>query len=50
VRASHKECACEAWQRTGLSSQHALCLIIAQPFRNVKMEEFVHEYYSVAKF
>jgi hypothetical protein len=50
VRASHKECACEEWQHTGLPCQHVLCLIIAQPFRNVKMEEFVHEYYSVEKF
>jgi hypothetical protein len=50
VRASHKECACEEWQHTGLPCQYALCLIIAQPFRNVKMEEFVHEYYSVEKF
>jgi hypothetical protein len=24
--------------------------IIAQAFKNVKMEEFVHEYYSVEKF
>jgi hypothetical protein len=50
VRASYKECACEEWQHTDLPCQHALCLIIAQPFRDVKMEDFVHEYYSVQKF
>jgi hypothetical protein len=50
VRALHKKCACEEWQHIGLPCQHALCLIIAQPFKNVKMEEFVHEYYSVEKF
>jgi hypothetical protein len=33
-----------------LPCQHALCLIIAQPFRDVKLEEFVDEYYSVEKF
>jgi hypothetical protein len=33
-----------------LPCQHALCLIIAQPFRNVKLEELVDNYYSVEKF
>jgi hypothetical protein len=33
-----------------LPCQHALCLIIAQPFCDVKLEEFVDEYYSVEKF
>jgi hypothetical protein len=32
VRALHKECQCEEWQHIGLSYQHALCLIIVQPF------------------
>jgi hypothetical protein len=50
VRALDKECQCEEWQHTRLSYQYALCLIIAQPFRNVKLEEFVDEYYSVEKF
>jgi hypothetical protein len=50
VRALHKECQCEEWQHTGLPCQYALCLIIAQPFRDVKLEEFVDEYYSVEKF
>jgi hypothetical protein len=50
VRALQKECQCEEWQHTGLPCQHALCLIIAQLFRDVKLEEFVDEYYSVEKF
>jgi hypothetical protein len=50
VRTLHKECQCEEWQHTRLPCQHALCLIIAQPFRDVKLEEFVDKYYSVEKF
>jgi hypothetical protein len=34
----------------GPCTQHALCLIIAQPFRNVRMEDFAHECYSVEMF
>jgi hypothetical protein len=33
-----------------LPCQHALCLIIAQPLQDVKLEEFVDDYYSVEKF
>jgi hypothetical protein len=50
VRALDKECQCEKWQHTRLPCQYALCLIIAQPFRNVKLEEFVNNYYSMEKF
>jgi hypothetical protein len=50
VRALQKECQCEEWQHTGLPCQHTLCLIIAQPFRDVKLEEFVDEYYSIEMF
>jgi hypothetical protein len=50
VGALNKECQCEEWQYTGFPCQHALCLIIAQPFRDVKLEEFVDEYYYVEKF
>jgi hypothetical protein len=50
VRTLDKECQCEKWQHTGLPCQHALCLIIAQPFNNVKLEEFVDDYYSMKKF
>ncbi|XP_040380857.1 uncharacterized protein LOC102714198 [Oryza brachyantha] len=34
----------------GKPCQHALALITAQPLRDVKMEDFVHEYYSVERF
>jgi hypothetical protein len=50
VRALDRECQCEECQHTRLPCQHALCLIIAQPFQNVRLEEFVDDYYSVEKF
>jgi hypothetical protein len=50
VRALQKECQCEEWQPTGLPCQHALCFIIAQPFHDVKLEEFVDDYYFMEKF
>jgi hypothetical protein len=50
VRALHKECQCEEWQHTRLPCQHGLCLIIAQPFRDVKLELFVDDYYSMDTF
>jgi hypothetical protein len=50
VRALDKECQCEEWQHIILPCQQALCLIIAQPFRNVKLEEFVDDYYFMEKF
>jgi hypothetical protein len=33
-----------------LPCQHVIYFIIAQPFYNVKLEEFVDDYYSVEKF
>jgi hypothetical protein len=33
-----------------LTCQHAPCLVIAQPFQYVKLEEFVDDYYSMEKF
>jgi hypothetical protein len=50
MRALHKECQCEEGQHTTLPCQHALCLIIAQPFRNIKLEEFIGNYYYMEKF
>jgi hypothetical protein len=50
MRALHKECQCEEGQHTALPCQHALCLIIAQPFRNIKLEEFIDNYYYMEKF
>jgi hypothetical protein len=50
VNAQLRECSCKEWQHTGKPCTHALCLITAQEFRDVKMEDFVDDYYSVANF
>jgi hypothetical protein len=50
VRELDRECQCEEWENTELPAQHALCLIIAQPFRNVRLEEFIDDCYFVEKF
>lgn len=50
VKAYFHECTCEEWQHTGKPCHHALALITAQPIRDVKMEDFVNEYYSVQRF
>jgi hypothetical protein len=36
-------CSCLEWQHTGKLCQHALVLIIAQPFRDVGMEQFLND-------
>jgi hypothetical protein len=43
-------CSCEEWMHTGQPCQHGLAVIIGQQHRNVKMEDFVHDYCSVEKF
>jgi hypothetical protein len=50
VKADLKECSCMKWQHTGKPCQYALCLIISQEFRNVRMEDFVDDYFSVEKY
>jgi hypothetical protein len=50
VKVYSHECSCEEWQHTGRPCQHGLTLITAQPTRDVKMEHFSDEYYSVEKF
>jgi len=50
VKAYLHECSCEEWQHTGKPCQHALALITSQQIRDVHMEDFVNEYYSVEKF
>jgi len=44
---SHK-CSCREWQLTGKPCKHALAWILSN--RGVKIEDFVHEYYSMARF
>lgn len=50
VKAYLHECSCCEWQHTGKPCQHALSLITTRQIRNVRMEDFVHDYYSVEKF
>jgi hypothetical protein len=50
VKAESRQCSCEEWQHTGKPCQHGLAVIIAQDVRNVGMEYFVDDYYSVEKF
>jgi hypothetical protein len=45
-----RECSCKEWQHTGKPCNHALCLITAQEFRDVRMEDFVDDYYSISHF
>jgi hypothetical protein len=50
VNAHLRECSCKERQHTGKPCIHALCLITAQEFRDVRMEDFVDEYYSISHF
>jgi hypothetical protein len=47
VKCLTHECTCLEWQHTGKPCQHALVVLAAQ---NIKLEDFVHNYYSVARF
>jgi len=44
-----KTCSCRVWQVTGKPCSHALAFI-AKLSREVQMDEFVHEYFSVVRF
>ena len=44
---NHK-CSCREWQITGKSCKHALTWICSN--RGVQISNYVHEYYSIAKF
>lgn len=48
VKALTCECTCLEWQHTGKPCPHALVVLTALP--NVKLEDFVDDYYSVEKF
>jgi hypothetical protein len=50
VKADLKYCSCLEWQHTGKPCQHGLLVIIAQQLRNVGMERFMDDYFSVEKF
>ncbi|WVZ64280.1 hypothetical protein U9M48_013826 [Paspalum notatum var. saurae] len=48
VDLQQRTCTCRRWQVTGLPCTHALCIITS--IRGYNIEDYVHEYYSVAKF
>ena len=50
VKSYLHECTCLEWQHTGKPCRHALVLITAQQSADVKLEDFVHDYYSVQRF
>lgn len=50
VKAYLQDCTCLEWQRTGKPCQHALAFLTAQQIRNVQLEDYVHEYFSVERF
>jgi hypothetical protein len=50
VKADLKYCSCLEWQHTSKPCQHALLVIISQPSRDVGIENFVDDYFSVEKF
>jgi ribosomal protein L44E len=48
VNIATHECTCLRWQHTGKPCWHALVFLIGK--RNVPLENYVHEYYSLEKF
>jgi hypothetical protein len=46
VKAVEKFCSCLEWQHTVKPCQQGLVVIIAQSFRNVRMEYFMDDYFS----
>jgi hypothetical protein len=43
-----KTCSCNQWQISGKPCTHAVCFIFS--LRQVKLEDYVHEYYSLERF
>lgn len=50
VRTHEQSCTCQEWQHTGKPCQHALAVIASQQIRDVKLENYINPYYSVALF
>ena len=48
VDLQERTCTCRHWQVTGLSCTHTLCIITSTLGYNI--EDYVNEYYSIAKF
>ncbi|XP_062186670.1 uncharacterized protein LOC133890252 [Phragmites australis] len=49
INLEQKTCSCRVWQVTGKPCSHALAFI-AKLSREVHMDDFVHEYFSVERF
>lgn len=49
VNLENKTCSCRAWQVSGKPCRHAL-VFIAKLSREVQMDDYVHDYFSVEKF
>jgi len=48
VDLKNNKCSCREWQVTGKPCKHALAWILSN--RGMRIDDFVHEYYSVARF
>ena len=48
VKLNQRTCTCLEWQHNGKPCQHALAFVTRE--REVDLEQFVHEYYSVNRF
>jgi hypothetical protein len=48
VDLKNNSCSCREWQVTGKPCKHALAWILSN--RGMKIDDYVHEYYSVARF
>jgi hypothetical protein len=48
VDLQNHNCSCREWQVTGKPCKHALAWILSN--RGLRIEDYVHEYYSVARF
>lgn len=48
VDLQNKKCSCREWQVIGKSCKHALAWILSN--RSLQISNFVHEYYSMARF
>jgi hypothetical protein len=48
VDLKNNSCSCRQWQVTGKPCKHALAWILSN--RGLKIDDYVHEYYSVARF
>jgi SWIM zinc finger len=48
VKLDTRECFCREWQHSGKPCMHVISFIYS--LRKSRIEDYVHEYYSIAKF